>query len=43
MNMALQLSWIFIVSILWGYEIKRPEGETAFEDDADMFDFDFLR
>ncbi|KAG8965056.1 hypothetical protein FRC05_003371 [Tulasnella sp. 425] len=42
MNMALQLSWIFIVSILWGYEIKRPEGETAFEDDADMFDFDFL-
>lgn len=42
-NLALQLNWIFIVSILWGFEIARPEGEPPLENDADRFDFDFLR
>ncbi|KIO29659.1 hypothetical protein M407DRAFT_21246 [Tulasnella calospora MUT 4182] len=34
-----QLSWIFVVSILWGFEIKRPEGCPPLEHDADRFDF----
>ncbi|KAG9031667.1 hypothetical protein FS837_002917 [Tulasnella sp. UAMH 9824] len=41
-HLALQLTWIFVVSILWGFEIARPEGEPPLENDADRFDFDFL-
>lgn len=41
-HLAYQISWIFIVSLLWGFEIKRPDGEPLLEQDVDRFDFAFL-
>ncbi|KIO29658.1 glycoside hydrolase family 51 protein [Tulasnella calospora MUT 4182] len=42
-SLAYQLTWIFVVSILWGFEIQRPEGCPPLERDADRFDFGLIR
>ncbi|KAG8984768.1 hypothetical protein FRB90_005122, partial [Tulasnella sp. 427] len=36
--LAYHMTWIFVVSILWGYELKRPEGELSLDQDDDRFD-----
>lgn len=41
-HLAYHITWIFIVSVLWAFEIKRPEGEPSLKEDVDRFDFGFI-
>ncbi len=43
MDLAYHFAWIMIVTILWGFEIQRPEGEPPMAKDEDRFDFNFIR
>ncbi|KAG8941532.1 hypothetical protein FRC00_012316, partial [Tulasnella sp. 408] len=36
--LAYQMTWIFVVSIIWGFELKRPVGEPPLDRDIDRFD-----
>ncbi|KAG9048565.1 hypothetical protein FS837_012506 [Tulasnella sp. UAMH 9824] len=42
-HLAFHITWIFVVSVLWAFEIKRPEGEPSLDHDTDRFDFGFIR
>ncbi|KAG8986661.1 hypothetical protein FRB90_003853 [Tulasnella sp. 427] len=41
--LAFQLAWIFIVSVLWGFELERPDGEPALDEDLERFDLGAVR
>ncbi|KAG8955265.1 hypothetical protein FRC00_005487 [Tulasnella sp. 408] len=43
--LAYQITWIFVVSILRTFELKRPEGEPDLENitEADLFELGFIR
>lgn len=41
-SLGYQLTWIFVVSILWEFEIRRPEGSPRLDQDADRFDFGLI-
>ncbi|KIO29657.1 glycoside hydrolase family 51 protein [Tulasnella calospora MUT 4182] len=40
--LAYQLGWTFIISVLWGFEMRRPEGEPPLDLDSDRFDLGLM-
>ncbi|KAG9048564.1 hypothetical protein FS837_012505 [Tulasnella sp. UAMH 9824] len=38
-----QLVWTFIVSLLWGFEMRRPERDPPLDDDLNRFDLGLVR
>lgn len=41
--LAYQLMWIFMVSVLWGFELKRPQGEHSLDNGLGRFDLGLIR
>ncbi|KAG8911635.1 hypothetical protein FRC00_006132 [Tulasnella sp. 408] len=42
-ELGYQLVGVFIVSVLWGFELQRPPGEPPLDRDVDRFDLGLVR
>lgn len=41
--LAYEIVWIFMVSVLWGFEMRRPQGEPPLDRDLDRFELGLIR